>query len=56
MHRTEAQFCLDEAARLQELAKQCKDKKVRAHLQQMATEWIERGKVKQAEPSLAKTA
>lgn len=55
MHRSEAQFCLDEAARLQSLVKQCKDKKVRDHLRQMSDEWVERAKVKQPEPPLANT-
>ena len=55
MHRSEAQFCLDEAARLQNLVKQCKDKKVRDHLRQMSDEWIERAKVKQPESPLANT-
>ena len=55
MHRSEAQFCLDEAVRLQNLAKHSKDKKTREHLQRMADEWIERAKVKQADPRLVKT-
>jgi len=47
MNRTEAQFCLDEAERLQTLAEQCSDDKVRNHLREMARHWTERAKFKQ---------
>jgi hypothetical protein len=42
MHRTEAQFCRDEAGRLLELAKECDDPQVRDHLAVMANEWLDR--------------
>jgi hypothetical protein len=51
MHRTEAQFCRDEAARLLELAKVCTDPVIRDHLAVMASEWLDRAKVK--DPSKA---
>jgi hypothetical protein len=47
MHRNEAQFCRDEAEKLKALARECSDRKVRAHLESMAREWIERAKAKE---------
>jgi hypothetical protein len=47
MHRTEAQFCREEAKRLLELAAECSDQKVRQHLLVMANAWVERAKLKE---------
>jgi hypothetical protein len=54
MNRTEAQFCLDEAARLLKLAQECSDGKVREHLREMAQQWTERAKVKQDQSAAPK--
>jgi hypothetical protein len=53
MHRTEAQFCRDEAARLLELAKECDDRQVRDHLAVMANEWLDRARAKDPPPKAA---
>jgi hypothetical protein len=53
MHRTEAQFCRDEATRLLELAKVCDDPEVRDHLAMMASEWLDRAKAKDPPPKAA---
>jgi hypothetical protein len=47
MHRTEFQFCRDQAECLLKLAQECADPKVRDHLAVMANEWLERAKVKE---------
>jgi hypothetical protein len=53
MHRTEAQFCRDEAARLLELAKVSDDPVIRDHLAVMANEWLDRAKAKDPPPKAA---
>jgi hypothetical protein len=47
MHRSESQFCRDEAARLIELAETTADEKVRQHLIEMAREWLARANTKE---------
>jgi hypothetical protein len=47
MHRSEAQFCRDEAERLLRLAMECGDAQVRDDLTLMANEWLERAKTKE---------
>ena len=47
MHRSESQFCREEAARLMELAETTHDDKVRQHLLDMAIEWLSRAKAKE---------
>jgi len=47
MHRSESQFCREEAARLMELAETTDDDKVRQHLLDMAIEWLSRAKAKE---------
>jgi hypothetical protein len=47
MHRTEAQFCRDEAARLLEFAKVCTDPEICDHLALMASDWLDRAKAKE---------
>ncbi len=44
MHRSEPEFCREQAERLLALAKECTDAKVRDHLAMMANDWLERSK------------
>ena len=53
MDRSESQFCRDEAERLLKLARETTDQNLRAHLVQMAEEWVHRAGVK-AKVSTAK--
>jgi hypothetical protein len=53
MHRSEPQFCRDQAERLLKLANACDDPKVRDDLCVMANEWLERA---EAIEKLPKTA
>jgi hypothetical protein len=48
MHRSEPQFCRDEAQRILELAKECSDSRIRDRLVMMANEWLYRAQVKEA--------
>ncbi len=50
MHRTESEFCKQEAERLLTLAKESDDRKVRDHLKLMAKEWMERARAKDKLP------
>ncbi len=52
MHRSEAQFCRDEAERLLNLARQTTDSTVREDLTRMATEWAQRAKAKEVNPAM----
>jgi hypothetical protein len=58
MHRSEPQFCRDQAERLLKLAGACADTKVRDDLRVMADEWLKRAeaKEKQKNRDLPKTA
>ena len=47
MHRSEPQFCRDQAEHLLKLAKECEDTKVRDDLCVMASEWMERAAAKE---------
>jgi len=47
MSRTEAEFCHRQAERMQALAKQCNDPKVRDHVEVMAKNWADRGNEKE---------
>jgi hypothetical protein len=46
MHRSEAQFCREQAERLMNLAKECADPRIRDNLAVMANEWLVRAKTK----------
>jgi hypothetical protein len=48
MHRSEAQFCRDQAQRILELAKGSDEPRVRDHLAMMANEWLDRAKAKES--------
>ncbi len=52
MHRSEAQFCRDEAERLLNLARQTTDSTVREDITRMATEWAQRAKAKEVSPAM----
>ena len=53
MHRSETEFCREQAERLLALAKECGDAKVRDHLAVMANEWLDRAKTKENLPKTA---
>jgi hypothetical protein len=53
MHRSETEFCHEQAERLLALAKECGDAQVRDHLTVMANEWLDRAKAKEALPKTA---
>ena len=44
MHRTEAQFCLDQGERILKLATDCEDPELQDQLLKLAQEWTERSK------------
>ncbi len=48
MHRSESQFCRDQAERLLALAKESNDPRIRDHLAVMANDWVQRGKEKES--------
>jgi hypothetical protein len=57
MHRSEPQFCRDQAERLLKLAGACEDAKVRDDLCVMANEWLNRAEAKERQDrDLPKTA
>jgi hypothetical protein len=56
MHRTEAEFCRQEAERLLKLAKECTDLQVRRHLTEMAHEWVQRAKAKATKKATKESA
>jgi hypothetical protein len=43
MHRTQSEFCLQEAERLLQLATECEDPILRDKIATMAKEWMQRG-------------
>jgi hypothetical protein len=47
MHRSETQFCRDQAERLLALAKESADLRIRDHLAVMANDWLQRAKEKE---------
>jgi hypothetical protein len=47
MHRSEVQFCRDEADRLLKLGDETTDPRLRDELRAMASEWIERARAKE---------
>jgi HEPN domain-containing protein len=53
MHRSEPEFCREQAERLLALAKECTDAKVRDHLAMMANDWLDRAKAKENLPKTA---
>jgi hypothetical protein len=46
MHRSEAEFCQDEAARLLKLAMECTDPELQRNLADMANGWAARARMK----------
>ena len=53
MHRTEAEFCRDQAERLLLLARGCDDFVLREQLTNVASDWVARARAVKAPPKAA---